>query len=95
MGNHAEAIRSYSRGLQLTHNGSIIEATHAVYGRYRRARPAARFSDTKPDEARPSALYAEHRAHLPLLPLVLYQQGPCLEFAVEARDGVDPCARNN
>ena len=49
---------------QLTHNGSIIEATHPVYGRYRRARPAARFSDTKPDEARPSALYAEHSDEL-------------------------------
>ncbi len=49
---------------QLTHNGSIIEATHPVYGRYRRARPAARFSGTKPDESRPSALYGEHSDEL-------------------------------
>jgi crotonobetainyl-CoA:carnitine CoA-transferase CaiB-like acyl-CoA transferase len=45
---------------QITHNGTVIEAEHPVYGRYRRVRPAARFSETVPDPSRPAALYAEH-----------------------------------
>ncbi len=45
---------------QIKHNGTVIEATHPVYGRYRRVRPAARFSRTIPEEALPAALYAEH-----------------------------------
>ena len=43
---------------QIVHNGSIIEATHPVYGRYRRARAAARFSRTAPEAPRPAPLYA-------------------------------------
>lgn len=45
---------------QIKHNGTVIEATHPVYGRYRRVRPAARFSETIPDAPIPAALYAEH-----------------------------------
>jgi len=45
---------------QIVHNGCIIEAEHPVYGRYRRVRPAARFSQSLPETTRPSALYAEH-----------------------------------
>jgi formyl-CoA transferase len=45
---------------QIVHNGTIVEAEHPVYGRYRRVRPSARFSETKEDATRPSALYAEH-----------------------------------
>ena len=45
---------------QIVHNDSIIEAEHPVYGRYRRIRPAARFSETVEPVTRPSALYSEH-----------------------------------
>jgi crotonobetainyl-CoA:carnitine CoA-transferase CaiB-like acyl-CoA transferase len=45
---------------QLTHNGTVVEAVHPVYGRYRRTRPAARFSKTIPEASPPAALYAEH-----------------------------------
>ena len=45
---------------QITHNGTVVEAEHPVYGRYRRVRPAARFSETVPAPSRPAALYAEH-----------------------------------
>lgn len=45
---------------QIKHNGTVIEATHPIYGRYRRVRPAARFSETIPEETLPAALYAEH-----------------------------------
>jgi crotonobetainyl-CoA:carnitine CoA-transferase CaiB-like acyl-CoA transferase len=45
---------------QIKHNGTVIEATHPIYGRYRRVRPAARFSETVPENTLPAALYAEH-----------------------------------
>lgn len=45
---------------QIKHNGCVIEAEHPVYGRYRRVRPAARFSATKTGITPPAALYAEH-----------------------------------
>lgn len=45
---------------QIVHNGTVIEAEHPVYGRYRRVRASARFSETKEDVTGPSALYAEH-----------------------------------
>lgn len=45
---------------QIVHNGAIVEAEHPVYGRYRRVRPSARFSETKEPTTRASALYAEH-----------------------------------
>ena len=45
---------------QIVHNGCIVEAEHPVYGRYRRVRPAARFSQSQKETTRPSALYAEH-----------------------------------
>lgn len=45
---------------QIKHNGCVIEAEHPVYGRYRRVRQAARFSETIPEITPPAALYAEH-----------------------------------
>jgi crotonobetainyl-CoA:carnitine CoA-transferase CaiB-like acyl-CoA transferase len=45
---------------QITHNETVVEALHPIYGRYRRVRPAARFSRTPPDPTAPAALYAEH-----------------------------------
>lgn len=45
---------------QITHNGAVIEAQHPVYGRYRRAKPSARFSKTVPEATRSPALYGEH-----------------------------------
>jgi crotonobetainyl-CoA:carnitine CoA-transferase CaiB-like acyl-CoA transferase len=43
---------------QITHNGTVVEATHPVYGRYRRVRPAARFSGTPTPETPPASLYS-------------------------------------
>ncbi len=37
---------------QIAHNGTVVEAMHPIYGRYRRTRPAARFSRTAPDPTR-------------------------------------------
>lgn len=45
---------------QLTHNDSVLEATHPVYGRYRRARPAVKFSVSQADDSVASALYGDH-----------------------------------
>ena len=45
---------------QITHNGCVIEAQHPVYGRYRRAKPSARFSKTIPEATPSPALYGEH-----------------------------------
>ncbi|MFL2936835.1 MAG: CoA transferase [Myxococcota bacterium] len=45
---------------QITHNGCVIEAQHPVYGRYRRAKPSARFSGTVPEATESPALYGEH-----------------------------------
>ncbi len=45
---------------QIQRNGAVIEATHPVYGRYRRVKQAVRFSKTVPAETPAAALYAEH-----------------------------------
>jgi crotonobetainyl-CoA:carnitine CoA-transferase CaiB-like acyl-CoA transferase len=45
---------------QITHNGDIVEATHPVYGRYRRVRPPVRFSATEPAASAAPALYGDH-----------------------------------
>jgi len=45
---------------QIRSNGAVIEATHPVYGRYRRVKQAVRFSKTVPAETPAPALYAEH-----------------------------------
>jgi len=45
---------------QIKHNGTVIEATHPVYGRYRRVRQAARFSRTIPETTAAAAMYGEH-----------------------------------
>jgi crotonobetainyl-CoA:carnitine CoA-transferase CaiB-like acyl-CoA transferase len=45
---------------QIVHNGSVIEAVHPIYGRYRRVRPAARFSRTIAETTAPAVLYAEN-----------------------------------
>ena len=44
---------------QIVHNGTIVEATHPIYGRYRRVRPAARFSETKFEMTKPAPMYSE------------------------------------
>ena len=48
------------RDPQLVHNGAVIEAEHPVYGTYRRAAPAARFSGTPVEPGAAPALYGEH-----------------------------------
>ena len=53
---HADVLRDP----QLLHNGAVVEAQHPVYGAYRRARPAARFSATPLEDASAPALYGEH-----------------------------------
>jgi crotonobetainyl-CoA:carnitine CoA-transferase CaiB-like acyl-CoA transferase len=53
---HAEVLEDP----QIQRNGVVIEATHPVYGRYRRAKQAVRFSRTVPAETSAPALYAEH-----------------------------------
>jgi crotonobetainyl-CoA:carnitine CoA-transferase CaiB-like acyl-CoA transferase len=49
---------------QIVHNGSVIEAHHPVYGPYRRARPAIRFSVTQTEETSAPALYGEHTSEI-------------------------------
>ena len=44
---------------QIVHNGTIVEATHPMYGRYRRVRPAARFSQTHFELTKPAPIYSE------------------------------------
>jgi len=53
---HAEVLEDP----QIRHNGTVLEARHPVYGRYRRARQVASFSRTRPEISRPPALYGEH-----------------------------------
>lgn len=53
---HAEVLEDP----QIVHNGSIIEATHPVYGKYRRARPAVRFSLTEAEPTSAPPLYGEN-----------------------------------
>jgi crotonobetainyl-CoA:carnitine CoA-transferase CaiB-like acyl-CoA transferase len=53
---HAEVLEDP----QIRHNGTVLEAEHPIYGRYRRVRPAARFSQTVPLVTPPAALYGEH-----------------------------------
>lgn len=45
---------------QVVHNGAVLEGDHDAYGRFRRAHPSARFSETPFDESAPPALYGEH-----------------------------------
>jgi crotonobetainyl-CoA:carnitine CoA-transferase CaiB-like acyl-CoA transferase len=45
---------------QIRHNGTVLEADHPIYGRYRRVKPSIRFSETAPETTPPAALYAEH-----------------------------------
>ncbi|MCP4038944.1 MAG: CoA transferase [bacterium] len=49
---------------QIVHNGSVIEAQHPVYGRYRRARPAVRFSGTPTATTGAPPLYGEGSAEI-------------------------------
>lgn len=44
---------------QVVHNGSVIEAEHPVYGRYRRAAPSAKFSRTVSAATSAPSLYGE------------------------------------
>jgi crotonobetainyl-CoA:carnitine CoA-transferase CaiB-like acyl-CoA transferase len=52
---HAEVLEDP----QITRNGCVIEAEHPVYGRYRRVRQPARFSETISATTPPSSLYGE------------------------------------
>jgi len=45
---------------QVRHNQSIFEAEHPAYGRYRQAKPAARFSATPQAAGAPPPLLGEH-----------------------------------
>ena len=45
---------------QILHYDCVTEAEYPVYGRCRRVRPSAPFSETVEPTTRPSALYAEH-----------------------------------
>jgi crotonobetainyl-CoA:carnitine CoA-transferase CaiB-like acyl-CoA transferase len=45
---------------QITAQRNGRRAVHPTCSRYRRVRPAARFSRTPPDPSAPAALYAEH-----------------------------------
>jgi crotonobetainyl-CoA:carnitine CoA-transferase CaiB-like acyl-CoA transferase len=59
----AAPVLSHSEVLedpQIQRNGTVSEATHPVYGRYRRVKQAVRFSKTVPAETPAAALYAEH-----------------------------------
>ncbi len=49
---------------QIVHNGSILEANHPVYGKYRRARPAVRFSTTPTESTGAPALYGENSSEI-------------------------------
>ena len=53
---HAEVLEDP----QLRHNGTVLEADHPIYGRYRRVKPSIRFSETAPETTPPAALYGEH-----------------------------------
>lgn len=57
---HAEVLEDP----QIVHNGSIVEASHPVYGRYRRARPAVRFSTTATEPTSAPALYGENSTEI-------------------------------
>ena len=59
----AAPVLSHSEVLedpQIQRNGIVSEATHPIYGRYRRVKQAVRFSKTVPAETPAAALYAEH-----------------------------------
>ena len=53
---HAEVLEDP----QIVHNGSVVEATHPIYGKYRRARPAVRFSLTEAEPTSAPPLYGEN-----------------------------------
>nr|MCS5635433.1 CoA transferase [Myxococcota bacterium] len=61
---------------QVIHNGCVIEAEHPVYGRYRRAAPAAKFSGTVPEPTSAPSLYGEQSDE------ILQEMG----YSAEARD---------
>ena len=49
---------------QIVHNGNVVEATHPVYGKYRRVRPAVRFSVSTNEPTSAPALYNENSAEI-------------------------------
>lgn len=49
---------------QIRHNEAVFEREHPSYGRYRQARPAARFSVTPQALGRQPALHGEHTAEI-------------------------------
>lgn len=73
---HAEVLEDP----QITHNGCVIEAQHPVYGRYRRAKPSARFSKTTLEQTDSPALYGEHTDE------ILHEMGYADEDRAALRD---------
>lgn len=66
---------------QIRHNGSVFELEHAVVGRIRQAKPAARF-DATPTEVRiPPPLHGEHTAEV--LAELGYDEAACGRLAEE------------
>ena len=57
---HAEVLEDP----QIVHNGCVVEATHPVYGKYRRARPAVRFSATAAEPTSAPPLYGENSGEI-------------------------------
>jgi len=49
---------------QIVHNQSVFEGEHPVYGRYRRVRPAAKFSVTGCEDGAAPALYSDNSAEI-------------------------------
>jgi crotonobetainyl-CoA:carnitine CoA-transferase CaiB-like acyl-CoA transferase len=49
---------------QIVHNGNVVEGSHPVYGKYRRMRPAVRFSVSANEPTSAPALYGENSAEI-------------------------------
>jgi crotonobetainyl-CoA:carnitine CoA-transferase CaiB-like acyl-CoA transferase len=49
---------------QIVHNGNVVEGSHPVYGKYRRVRPAVRFSVSANEPTSAPALYGENSAEI-------------------------------
>ena len=49
---------------QIVHNGNVVEASHPVYGKFRRVRPSVRFSVSANEPSAAPALYGENSAEI-------------------------------
>ena len=78
---HAEVLEDP----QINHNGCVIEADHPVYGRYRRVKPSAQFSNSQFETTSAPALYAEHTDE------ILEEMGYSADARADLRDsGIIP-----